>query len=103
MSDPVESGQAAAAVLTLSGDIDVAQSDAILAEGEALLASTSSGGRLLIEVGDVAFIDSSGLSSLLRLRRIASERDIEIVLRHVPHSMAVVLRLGGLEGVFTIA
>jgi anti-anti-sigma factor len=101
MSDPV-AGNAAAAVLTLSGEIDVARADAVLVDGEALITSQPAGGRLIIDLGDVSFIDSSGLSSLLRLRRIASEHDVDIVLRDLQHTVAVVLRLGGLDGVFII-
>lgn len=100
MPDPVASHRAATAVLELSGEIDVARSDAVLAEGEALLDQTPRGDRLVVDVAEVEFIDSSGLSALLRLRRLAGERDVTIVLRNVPHFMASVMRVGGLEGVF---
>lgn len=102
MPDPLASGAGAApGVLTLAGDIDVARSDAILTEGDALLMDMPKGERLIVDVAGVEFIDSSGLSALLRLRRTAQERAVDVVLRGVPDAMATVMRLGGLQDVFT--
>jgi anti-sigma B factor antagonist len=86
-------------VLTLRGDIDVGQADQLVMEGAALLRDTSSGHYLVVDLTAVDFIDSSGISALLRLRRNALQRAIEVRLRGVPDHVAVLLRISGLEQV----
>ncbi len=86
-------------VLTLRGDIDVIQADELVTQGAAILRDIPSGQYLAVDLADVDFIDSSGLSALLRLRREALQRSIEVRLRGVPEHVAVLLRLSGLEQV----
>ena len=86
-------------VLILHGDVDVIRADQLVADGDAMLRATPTGQRFAIDLSGVAFIDSSGLSGLLRLRRTAQQRGIEIRLRGVPEHVAVLLRLSGLEQV----
>ena len=86
-------------VLTLRGDIDVVQADQLVIEGAALLREAPSGQYLVVDLSGVDFIDSSGISALLRLRRNALQRAIEVRLRGVPEHVAVLLRISGLEQV----
>lgn len=86
-------------VLTVRGDVDVVQADQLVTQGAAILRDIPSGQYLVVDLGGVDFIDSSGLSALLRLRRNALERAIELRLRSVPDHVAVLLRLSGLEQV----
>ncbi len=86
-------------VLTLRGDVDVVQADQLVTQGAALLRDIPSGQFLVVDLAAVEFIDSSGLSALLRLRRTAQERAIELRLRGVPEHVAVLLRISGLEHV----
>jgi anti-sigma B factor antagonist len=89
-------------VLQLAGQIDVAQAPSVVAQGERLLAGGEAGQCLVVDLGSVEFLDSSGLSALLRLRRDASERGIDISLRDVPRSVGAVLKLAGLEQVLPV-
>lgn len=84
-------------VLVLHGAVDVMRTDDLVAEGDALLRATPAGRRVAIDLSDVDFMDSSGLSGLLRLRRTAVQRGIEIRLRGVPAHVAALLRISGLE------
>ena len=92
-------GAASDPVLVLHGDVDVIRADQVVADGDAMLRATPAGQRFTVDMSDVAFIDSSGLSGLLRLRRTAQQRGIEIRLRGVPDQVAALLRLSGLEQV----
>jgi anti-sigma B factor antagonist len=86
-------------VLTLRGDIDVVQADQLVIEGAAILRDTPPGQYLAIDLAGVDFMDSSGISALLRLRRNALQRKVEVRLRGVPEHVAVLLRISGLEQV----
>ncbi len=97
MSEPTDPN--AHSVLTLHGDVDVLQADQLVAQGAAMIRDLEPGRYLAVDMSAVAFIDSSGLSALLRLRRSAQQRGIELRLRAVPEHVAVLLRLSGLEQV----
>jgi len=86
-------------VLVLHGDVDVVRADEMVAEGDTMLRAALGGGTFAVDMSDVDFIDSSGLSGLLRLRRAAEQRGMEVRLRGVPEHVAVLLRLSGLEQV----
>ena len=83
----------------MRGDVDVVQADQLVTQGAAILRDIPSGQYLAVDLAAVDFIDSSGLSALLRLRRSAQQRAIELRLRGVPEHVAVLLRLSGLEQV----
>ena len=100
MASATSPDNAAVPVLTLTGDVDVTCAEEVVARGERLLPAAASGGRIVVDLGRVNYFDSSGLAALLRLRRIAEPRGIEVALRDVPHSVAVLLRLAGLEEFF---
>ena len=85
-----------AATLRLRGDIDLATADDVAAEGGKLLADSGPGTRLVLDLAEVSFLDSSGLSALVRLRRAADEQGSQILLRNVPHRVAILLDLSGL-------
>jgi anti-sigma B factor antagonist len=89
-------------VLVLSGEIDMACADDVVAGGEQLLRDAPNARDLVVDLGQVEFIDSSGLSALLRLRRTAQGRDIAVALRDVPRSVSVLLRLAGVQDVFSM-
>ncbi len=86
-------------VLFLDGDVDVLRADELVGKGEAMLRASRAPRCFTVDMSSVEFIDSSGLSGLLRLRRAAQRRGVEIRLRGVPEHVAVLLRLSGLEQV----
>ena len=59
--------------------------------------------RVLLDMHDVVFMDSSGLQELLRLNNRARERGHEVVLVRVSVPVRRLLELTGLESHFTIA
>ncbi len=55
--------------------------------------------RLVVDLGRVRFIDSSGLSGLLRLRRLAEQQGVAMCLRDVPENIKALIRLSGIDQV----
>ena len=89
-------------VLTLSGDVDALtqagyrrQADELLADGGA--------DRLVVDMSDVATIDSSGLGLLVHLQSLTREKGLGMVLAHVPPRAGALLKRTGLDRVFEIA
>jgi anti-sigma B factor antagonist len=97
--DAVQARAATSLVLPLSGEIDLAQADRTVERGNELLNTATAGQRLVIDMQRVRFIDSSGLSGLLRLRRLAEQRGVAVYLRDVPEQIAGLLRLSGVDQV----
>jgi anti-anti-sigma factor len=78
-------------VLWLSGEVDLAVVDRVLAAGDDLRARH----ELLIDLSEVTFIDSSGIRAIVELcRRVRCPT----VLRNPSQSARRVLELVGLEG-----
>ena len=98
MTAPPE--QPPAAMLRLSGDIDLATADDVVARGAKLLTHRPPGVPLIVDLGEVTFLDSSGLSALVRLRRAAEAQGSQVLLRDVPQRVTVLLELAGLAEYF---
>jgi anti-anti-sigma factor len=61
-------------VLVVSGDLDVAVGVAFVDAIDQALAADGSLSKVVVELGEVDFIDSSGLRALLQLRQSYGER-----------------------------
>lgn len=95
MTAPSE--QPSPVTLSLRGDVDLNTADELLTRGIKLLADCGPGIPLIVDLGAVSFMDSSGLSALVRLRRAAQAKDTQVLLRDVPDRVSSVLRLTGLS------
>lgn len=87
-----------AGVIVVHGDIDVAGGPIL----EAALLNTQSDTEVIIDLGDVFFIDSSGLRCLLGASRRAHERGTNVVLRHVGNEVRRLLQITGTTDQFSI-
>lgn len=87
------------AELTVSGDIDVASSDAFLGALRALIASAHS--PAFVDLSKVSYIDSSGLNALVRVSN-ELEGDVTLVLVTPSEPVRKLLALSGLEGTFEV-
>lgn len=86
-------------VLRLIGDVDIASADELLAAGRRALENASA---LEVDFSALAFIDSSGLGSLVRIRNEASEQSKALVLRHLSGATERLFEVTGLDQVFDI-
>ncbi|MGH8861011.1 MAG: STAS domain-containing protein [Jatrophihabitantaceae bacterium] len=88
-------------VLELSGDVDALSQADYRHRAEEMLSSTASD-RLVVDMSDVAMIDSSGLGLLVHLQSMTRENNIGMILTHVPPRAAALLKRTGLDRVFEI-
>ncbi|MEV1021063.1 STAS domain-containing protein [Streptomyces sp. NPDC050264] len=87
-------------VLKLIGDLD---HDTAPQLRDLLPTTTPQPGRLLIlDLGAMPFCDSSGISALLAARNHAHALGADIVLAAVPANTLRILRIVGLDQVFTV-
>lgn len=78
----------------LSGDIDLVVRDAVHEQVDAAArAAADDGGVLVIDLGDVTFLDSSGLTCIAHAVRVLGMQGV--VLRRAPRRVRVVLELAG--------
>jgi anti-sigma B factor antagonist len=87
-------------VIAVRGEIDVATSPALR---ERLYATIDQGARtVVVDLSQLAFIDSSGLGVLVATLKHIRERDGELVLKGLDHPAMRVFEITGLTDLFTI-
>ena len=93
-------GPGQSADLVISGALDYAVRDEVIAQVEALMARTQPGSTLFVTLAAVDFIDSSGVATLLAMRRLANDRECSVVLTMVPKSVQSMLNRYGVASLF---
>lgn len=88
-------------VLELSGDVDALSQDSYRSTVDGMLADADAD-RLVVDMADVVTIDSSGLGLLVHIQAMTREKDITMVLTHVPPRAGALLKRTGLDRVFEI-
>nr|WP_260408581.1 STAS domain-containing protein [Planomonospora venezuelensis] len=83
------------AVHRVSGEIDIATAPALRAR---LQNALTAGGRLLVDLSGVTFMDARGLSALVAVNNRARELGGAVHLVGVPAAVRRLLRLTGLNG-----
>ncbi|HEY2793011.1 MAG TPA: STAS domain-containing protein [Micromonosporaceae bacterium] len=79
--------------LRLSGDLDLVGRDTFL---DAITTAVADGvSELLIDLGDLAFIDSTGIGALVRARHTADQNSIRYAVIGATGRIADVLTLAG--------
>ena len=87
--------------LVVSGDVDLATAHEFVAAADACLAS-GAGGPLLLDLSDVTFIDSTGISALLEIRRAATNAGTDVVVVRQSAVVDRVLALAGITDLFEV-
>ncbi|GIJ52249.1 hypothetical protein Val02_91350 [Virgisporangium aliadipatigenens] len=87
-------------VVTVTGDLDLETAPELLARTDGVLAAGP--GALVIDLSGLAFIDSSGLSALIRMnqRMAGSGRPFEII--SPPRTVAKAFEITGLDQVLPL-
>jgi anti-sigma B factor antagonist len=85
-------------ILVVRGEIDMASADRFEAALTDALAGDCS--RILIDLADLEFMDSTGLRTLIQGQRQAASRGLPVILRHVPHQATRLFELTGLARAF---
>ncbi len=88
------------AEFVISGALDYAVRDDVIARVEALMSRTDPNSTLFVTLAAVDFIDSSGVATLLAIRRLANNRGCTVVLTMVPKSVQAMLNRYGVASLF---
>jgi N-acetylglucosaminyldiphosphoundecaprenol N-acetyl-beta-D-mannosaminyltransferase len=86
------------AVFTWQGEVTAANAEEVWRQTRAQLLSVASSG-FIVDISRVRFIDSSGLSVMVRTRKLARQRGIDLVFKDLQPAVRNVLRLARLEGI----
>jgi anti-anti-sigma factor len=86
-------------VVTLSGELDLASTPTLERELDAV--ESAGAKRILIDLGGVGFMDSTGLQALLRARERATAGGLQLILRRGPHQVQRVFELTKTVDAFT--
>src|SRR5215212_6720467 len=87
-------------VLDVSGELDVATAPVLVA---AELAALDVCRHVVLDLGDLAFIDATGLGALLTGHRYATDRGAVLELTAVPAPVRRLLAITNLAGILTAA
>jgi anti-sigma B factor antagonist len=96
----VRSGGAGSPELVIRGEVDVSTSAALREELYRLIDGGAR--RVVIDCGEMDFIDSSGLGVLVGALKRVREKDGELVVRSLNPSARKVFEITGLTKLFTI-
>jgi len=86
-------------VVALSGDVDLQTSPAVRQQ---LLECLENHKRLVVDLGTVSYIDSSGVASLVEAFQVSRKKGADFALASVSPAAMRVLSLARLDKVFTI-
>ncbi|WP_392960525.1 STAS domain-containing protein [Streptomyces sp. LN245] len=87
-------------VLEITGDLDHATAPELRQAVDRL--TLASGQLLVLDLAGLEFCDSSGITTLLAARNLATELGGDMALAAVPANTARILSIIGLDRVFTI-
>jgi anti-anti-sigma factor len=85
-------------VIELAGDFDLSGADEFCCCIEALLGSSD--GPLVVDLGDVTFIDSCAIAALLEMRRLVAGEHRELRLQRISAPASRLFELTGLTALF---
>ncbi|MBV9414072.1 MAG: STAS domain-containing protein [Solirubrobacterales bacterium] len=93
--------QGQATIITVSGELDLASSPALQEELDRVAASETQ--RLIIDLRALDFMDSTGLSVLVRAHQRAEEQGRELAMVKGPQQVQRLLSLTGVADRLTVA
>lgn len=93
---------AAAVVIAVAGDLDIATADQLFREAHEVLRG-SAPAQLVLDLSGVSFLDSSGIGTLVELRNVATDTGGTLTLRRPSERTRRLLEITALDSVFTIS
>lgn len=87
-------------VLRVSGELTFSTVSAALERSRPLLEAAK--GWLVMELADVVRVDSAGLALLIQWMRMARERGVDILFRHIPEQLMAIARASDLEAILPL-
>lgn len=96
------SDQPGQVVLAISGDLDLASADELLRHAADALKRTDLQ-TLVLDLSEVTFIDSTGISALVAIRNNAASQTVTLVLRRPAPRVRRLIEITNLDTVFEIS
>lgn len=93
--DPVNGSRPGRRVLRLAGKLGIETVPAFLAAARAETAAV-----LILDMGDVEYMDSSGVGALLQIHVSLAKGNRQLVLASVPEKVRMVLEIARLQSIF---
>jgi anti-sigma B factor antagonist len=87
-------------LLTIRGEIDIASAPAL--ERELRDAESASPGRIVLNLADLEFLDSTGVGALIQAQARSASSGHRLVVTHVPPTVQRLFELTGLNARLTI-
>lgn len=87
-------------LIEVQGDIDFSTSPALRAELMSVLQSAPA--RLIVDLSDVAYMDSSGVATLVEAMQVQHQKNNKIVLCALQPRVSGIFRISRLDTIFTI-
>lgn len=101
LAESAAAGSGGRPELRLCGDVDLASEQMWRDRGEALLADPAVA-EVVVDMGDVSFLDSRGMAMLVHLYTQLVQRGGALVLTRVPDRVAKALVVAGLDELFEL-
>jgi len=89
-------------ILDASGEIDLYSSPKLRNELITLIEQRANGRPLLVNLGAVRYIDSSGLATLIEGRQKAQQKNVRLALSSMSEHVRDVFRLARLDQIFEV-
>lgn len=87
----------------LAGAVDVETAPALQAELTDLINAAGQGTELRVDLSEVSFLDSSGLSTLVGAHRQAAAKEARLTLTGLPDHVTRMLNITGLNDLLNLA
>lgn len=85
------------AELRWQGDITAVTADVVASVALPLIEAKAAGSRLAVDLSGVSFVDSTGVGMMLKLKKAAKRRDVELVYEKATPAVLNVLKLTKLD------
>ena len=79
------------------GDITAVTADVVASVALPLIEAKAAGSRLAVDLSGVSFVDSTGVGMMLKLKKAAKRRDVELVYEKAAPAVLNVLKLTKLD------
>lgn len=95
-------GDAGGPLVKIVGEVDLASADELRRAGRAAVESAASGSRVVFDLREVTFLDSTGVGALVDVANAATTAQMPVVLRSVPERVRRILEITGLLDRFVL-
>ena len=84
--------------IVVRGELDIASSADLRRDAEAALRDAPE--RIVVDLREVAFIDSTGINTLLRLRSRAIAQSVDMIVMRPAGTQDRIFQVCGIDGIF---